>query len=222
MERRDPRGLRQSREDGLESYDGIEDVDSHVRPPAGVRGFRLLVFLGVLVGVAALVLMLVQRVKGPFRIKGTGPGVEELATRARVVLEDEEVGFVEWIGSEEGQPVARIKLQEGLRDRLGRKSKFLVGSINEYFPGNVGIRILPVPPSESGDVVSDDAIVTLETNSLPGFPPKFWLAIAILAVGLVLAVILCRVFQSALLLIGGLVAVAMLGVYFATSVGAAY
>ena len=72
-----------------------------------------------------------------------GPRVGQLQPGAAVVLADVQVGIVETVSIEQGRPVAKVKLNDGMSREIPEDCRFVVESLNKLLPGNIGVRILP-------------------------------------------------------------------------------
>lgn len=108
----------------------------------------------------------------PIMLRGARVG--QLQPGAAVVLEDVQVGIVEAVSIEDGRPVAKLKLKDGMGREIPDDSRFVVESLNAMLPGNIGVRILPtdattdssVQAAQVPDELRDDAAADLGGRSV--------------------------------------------------------
>lgn len=122
---------------------------------------------------------------GPFIILGGGAAVSELDLNARVVVSGKEVGRVTEFRFVKSEQVAVMRMSEELRGQLGKGTRFIVASVNQWVPGNVGVILDPVAPLNSDGVIGSGERVLLEKAIVAGIPGS-----ALLGLGLVVGVCL--------------------------------
>jgi PKD repeat protein len=127
---------------------GPSKDDCEVFQPARPR-LAVVVALVLLVAGAVCLYKVLATDNGTPDVLLRGARVGQLQPGSAIVLEDEEVGFVDWIGIQNGQAVARLKFDPTMRERVPKNAKFSVRSLNALLPGNVGVVISIPAKSES-------------------------------------------------------------------------
>ena len=164
--------------------DAGEDIE-YRRPsifrelPTG-PGKWLLVILGL--GTAAMLFYAVRgfgSIRGDVAIRLQGQGVDQLQAGALVVVGTQKVGKVARIEIRNSAPIADLEIERKQAVRIPGSSRFAVESLNDWIPGNVGVRIYRPETTGSDEPIVDGALVRTPDRFLPlEIPPKFYLLIA--------------------------------------------
>ncbi len=168
---------------------------------------KFLVGLGVvalLVAAWPFVAKLTHRMSG-LDVFVRGHGVSELQPGARVVLDSQEVGRV--IGSEirGGQRFAHVRIDGKYARQIPRESQFEVDSLNEWMPGNLGIRLrCPTSPTSSDVLGTGTEVDAVERILPPAIPPRFYLLVGACCVVVVLLIALARLVRAGLIIVVGI------------------
>jgi hypothetical protein len=161
--------------------DDAESGEDH--RPSWIDDWRPLAKHGAMaLAAAAVVLVLwtsaqwLWAAAGPrdLRVSVQGCGVPMLSNGARVVLGTRQIGEVERVDDDHGEKLARLRIDHRHAEQLPANAEFEVDSLNEWLPGNVGIRVRSRAGSE-GPRLAEGAGVTAVDRILPPVVPwKFY------------------------------------------------
>jgi len=151
-----------------------------------------------------------------------GAGVDRLQPGDRVVVAVEPVGHVQEVRADGNRAEARLVLKRRQAERIPWESEFRVESLNDWMPGNLGVRIR-VPESRGGLEPLRDGAALRATDSFlpPEIPVRFYyligaamLVVAITA-GLALAIYraVCKL-TAALIVVAAGALVLVAGYYY--------
>lgn len=88
-------------------------------------------------------------------IRLTGSNVSELEKDAAVMLDGVQVGKVVSVGLDGGEATAMLTIDGQYVDQIPKGSRFEVDSLNNWLPGNVGVKV--VPPAEKRLALGTDS-----------------------------------------------------------------
>lgn len=135
------------------------------------------------------------------RVELLGSGVGLLKPGARVVLGSTEVGQVEQVGESGGEATALVRVEKDFVSQISQSSGFEVDSLNDWLPGNVGVRVRPAL-SETRSPLVDGTRVRVAPRALPPWAPwGFYVVIAASVVVLAGVVVVAWMMRRAILLI---------------------
>lgn len=160
---------------------------------------------GVGIGIIAVAVVVwtggrwIVRAAGPqdVRIELHGPGVGQLKPGALVVLGSTEVGQVERVGELGGEATALMRVDKDFVSQISRTSRFEVDSLNDWLPGNVGVRVYPDMAEIDSPLVDGARVRTSPRTTPPWAPWGFYVLVAttvlLLAGAMVVAWLMRRV-----------------------------
>lgn len=142
-------------------------------------GKWIFVVLGL--GVAVMLFYAVRglgSMRGDVSVRLQGQGVDQLKAGALVVVGTQPVGKVARIEILDSAPLAALEIERKQADRIPASSRFAVESLNDWIPGNIGVRISPPATSGGDKPIQDGALIHTPDRFLPlEIPPKFYLLI---------------------------------------------
>ena len=126
-----------------------------------------------------------------------GDGVSELGLGDRVVLGSVQVGEVEEATVRDGAVLAELRIDGEYAEEIPESSRFEVDSLNQWVPGNLGVRIRPGRAQTDAPSLVDGAKIEAAKRTLPPtVPERFYLLVA-LGVGAIVVLVICaRVLRS--------------------------
>lgn len=145
--------------------------------------------------------------RGELDIYLYGKGVDCLEEGAMIVLDIQPVGQVRAIEMQGTRQTAHLVIDQEMSTQIRAGSIFRVESLNDWMPGNVGVRVYAPKDSAQSPPVEDDTVVQASDMFLPPeIPPKFYLlvvgALVVVSVTVALGVAAYRVFHQIGMAIG--------------------
>ena len=176
--------------------------------------------VGGLIICAALVgaVLILTGASGPFVILGRGDAVKDLDINARVVISGKEVGEVTEFRLVRGEEVAVLRMSDELRGQLGKRTRFIVASVNQWVPGNIGIILDPVASRNSDDTIKSGESVQLEKAIVAEMPSKAWMGIGLVLGVCVATFLLFKILKKLIVFALGIGVLVLLVSYFYGSV----
>ncbi len=121
-----------------------------------------------------------------------GSGVDKLAEGAVVAMDVLPVGSVREVGPRDGKLAAQLAIRRAYAEQIPqRASRFRVESLNEWTPGNLGVRVYVSEDVAGAQPIRDGDFVEAENQFLPPIiPPKFYLLVflGLLMIAVVIAI----------------------------------
>lgn len=120
-----------------------------------------------------------------------GPNVDRLDVGVPVVLGTQRIGQVTRVASLDGRLVADLQLERAYAAQLPADSQFSVESLNDWLPGNIGVRIhlpevkTPFAPLRDGATIRASELVLLAE-----VPPRFGILVLAGIVVLIVAIVI--------------------------------
>lgn len=140
-----------------------------------------------------------------------GNYVDQLDEGAPVAVGTIPIGRVTEVSLREGRPTARLQLDRQHTAGISADSRFSVESLNDWMPGNVGVRVYP--PAQPGDApqIKQGASVEAINHAFapPHVPPKFFLLVGLGLVVLIVVGVLAVVLYRWVSALSTLIAVAL-------------
>ena len=148
-----------------------------------------------------------------------GSGVSELEIRDRVVLGTVQIGEVVEKGVWQGKPIVKLWIDRRYAGQLDVNSQFEVDSLNQWMPGNHGVRIRATEVSGQHPFLADDSVITARERTLPsGIPENFYLVVGVSCVALAVVIAVARILRSLLLLLIGVLTLIAVIIFLARAV----
>lgn len=129
------------------------------------------------------------RFQSDYHVRLHGPGVDHLEVGAPVALGIQRIGQVTSVETHEGRITADLTIRRTHAMELPTETVFMVASLNDWLPGNVGVRVFVPETGHSFERLADGSLIHTPEQLLPiEIPPRFYLLIAV-AVGLIIVVL---------------------------------
>jgi len=184
-------------EDSPEEF--LDSMERRFEIP-GVVGYLLIAIAGF-----ALLSVLWQAVRrlpggrssGDVHVVLCGDGVSELRPGDRVVLGSVQVGEVEQTSLRDGEVLAELRIDGKHAAEIPESSRFEVDSLNQWVPGNLGVRIRSDPARADRPSLVDGAEIEAAKRTLPPTVPERFYPLVALGVGAIVVLVICaRVLRS--------------------------
>jgi hypothetical protein len=151
-----------------------------------------------------------------------GAGVAELQPGARVVMGSIPVGEVVGREIRDGVPVAEVAVHGRHARQIPQSSRFEVDSLNQWMPGNLGVRIRgPKRPSDEPPLADGAEIETVDRALPPAVPERFYLLVGLSVAAVLVLALLARFLRSLAILLVGIAVLAAVLVYLSGTIAAA-
>lgn len=195
-------------------FDGAHEPDTREPSvPNNFTRYATKVLLAVFCVIFAVFLLnmagvLVSKV-GYIHVFLSGDAIQSLAEGSLVAIHRQKVGRVSEFTRRDGEMVAHLLIEKRFSDQITSDSDFSVTSLNDWFPGKVGVRIQPA----NGKPIADGAVVHGSSAFLSvSVPPRFYLLVSVgaaLTVGLVYFSRKYRSFKAFIVGLGCLISIAL-------------
>lgn len=107
----------------------------------------------------------------------SGPHVDKLDVGAAVAVGSLPVGRVVGFEVREGRQVAHLKIEKEHAQHIPADSRFRVDCLNNYWPGRLGVRILPPESGSGGPPLTDGKEYVVVGSALPPQVPRGFYAL---------------------------------------------
>jgi len=185
---------------GSESDDPFRPSTESGLADLGIAAKRVGIGVAALAGIALAVWLTTRLLTGAILGDGTiyltGPNVEHLSENARVVVGKRVIGSVTNIGLRDGQYAATLSIERAAMRELSSDAEFEVASLNDWMPGNIGVRIRPNSANAAERLANGDRMIAKSSVLPPVIPQKFWLVVAGCALIVVLMAVAAKALQT--------------------------
>lgn len=194
---------------GVDGSEGSEPPSGARPAPRRVSGRGLIIGLGVVIVLLLVVPVLWNAAKSAvsrdIHVYLRGCGVEELQPGHRVVIGTVPVGEVMGIDLRDGVQMAELRLDGKYVGQVAAGSRFEVDSLNQWMPGNLGIRVYPTGQKEGVQPLENRAVIQAVPRTLPpAIPKRFYAVVAVSVVAIALLLAIAKALQRWLILLIGL------------------
>jgi hypothetical protein len=134
---------------------------------------------------------------GDLKVHLHGPNVDRLNVGVPVVLGTQRVGQVIRVASLDGRLVADLQLERAYAVQLPVDSQFSVESLNDWLPGNIGVRVhLPEAKTPFAPLRDGATIQAAELVLLAEVPPRFGILVLAAIVVLIVAIVIAGLLRD--------------------------